>query len=760
MFARMVADKRGVDDLTKDFVAESLEGLDRMEQCLAELERRPDDAELVAEIFRAVHTIKGGTGFLGFGRLEALAHVGESLLCALRAGHIQVTAALIDGLLALLDGLRSILDLIVITGGEGQRSSDDDFELTAQLMSLNLSERVATVVPVARDADEGVAVGEQRGHVQAPSRTGGLAEQERRDGMDPQDHAETLVGRFDAAESRVARHSGEKTLRVDVDVLNRMMNLVGELVLTRNAILQSACGTESFGELGRRLDAVTSDLRETVMRARMQPLGQLFAKFPRMVRDLSVICGRRVRIEFDGEETGLDKGLLESIRDPLTHAIRNAVDHGIEPPEVRVAAGKPAEGLLRLSACHQNGAVVIELSDDGAGIAVDRVLRKAVERGLVTAEQAARMCDRDALRLIFAAGFSMASEVTTVSGRGVGMDVIRENLERVGGTVEVESQVGLGTTVRMRVPLTLAIVPALIVRSSGRSFALPQGALLELVYVHEQEMACAIHRIGNAELYRLRERLIPLLRLSRLLQMEDTTQRRGMTIAFVEVNGCRYGLVVDELVAPEEIVVKSLSSALRLSGLFAGATMLGNGTLALILDVAAIGKRHGVSAVVRSAWTEPAPAGELAGKQLQATQPLMVYEVERATRQGSQVEKVALPLTAVERIESFERKQIEFAGGRPMLRYRQELLAVRDDGDVLGRCGGAQVTVLICSSTRADEGRLAVVVERVLEVCAGACVSDVRGSRGGQVGLVNDAVMLIGNGQDAGLQQDWLQEAV
>ncbi len=257
----------------------------------------------------------------------------------------------------------------------------------------------------------------------------------------------------------------------------------------------------NFPELARRLDSVTADLRETVMQARMQPVGHLFGKFPRMVRDLARTCGREVRIEFFGQETGLDKSLLEAIKDPLTHAVRNAVDHGIEPPEARVMAGKPSEGCLRLRAFHQSGSVVIEVSDDGAGIAMERVLVKAVERGLVTSEQASEMTEREALQLIFLPGFSTAAAVTTVSGRGVGMDVVRANVERVGGSVELESKVGMGTTLRLRVPLTLAIVPALVVRSGGQSFALPQSALVELVYVPQRDAKTSVERVGAAEVY-------------------------------------------------------------------------------------------------------------------------------------------------------------------------------------------------------------------------------------------------------------------
>lgn len=708
-----VPDKRDVDDLTKEFLAESQEGLDRMERCLTELESRPEDTgALVGEIFRAVHTIKGTTGFLGFDRLEKLAHAGEHLLGSLRDGKLAVTSELISGLLRLMDGLRAILNLIEETGGEGTRAGDEDSELIAELAELNGA---------------------------APAKTEEAPSHELAVVGDAQ--PEASVARQAAASSATASGAGsnDKTLRIDVDVLNRMMNLVGELVLTRNQMLQSGMEAANFPELARRLDSVTADLRETVMQARMQPVGNLFGKFPRMVRDLARTCGRDVRIEFSGQETGLDKSLLEAIKDPLTHAVRNAVDHGIEAPADRVLAGKPAEGVLRLRAFHEGGSVVIEVADDGAGISMEKVLKKALERGLVSEEQATSMSEREALHLIFLPGFSTAAAVTTVSGRGVGMDVVRANVEKVGGSVELESKVGMGTTLRLRVPLTLAIVPALVVRSGGQSFALPQSALVELVYVPRREAEQAVERIGAAAVYRLRERLLPMVWLARLLGMDmnATEESHGFYMAVLEAEGCRYGLVVDDLLAPEEIVVKPLSPVLREIGLFSGATVLGNGTLALILDIATTAARAGVKPTEERA--DEAETVEVKA-QVESEHQFLIFE-DRAR------ERTAVPLNVVERIESVPLAQVEYAGGRALLQYRGELLPLTDEGNVLAELeaegtGEVLATVLICAGVGA-RSRKGMVVRRVLDVSTGAVLDRDETTGGMELAIVKEKLTTV-----------------
>ncbi len=486
-----------MDDLTREFLIESQEGLDRMERCMTELETQPQDTALLAEIFRSVHTIKGTTGFLGFKRLEKLAHAGENLLGLLREGKLAADGAMITGLLELLDGLRSILKSIDAGCDEGE---DEDGVLIGRLEALQAPKTahakarrpargragkaaapgpVHAAEPAARPEPSAQAVRPP----QIESKAGAVAPVAQA-AVEPVAQA---VSATDAAETHGPAASpapvsaAESTLRVDVTLLNRMMNLVGELVLTRNQVLQATAADPNMTLLSRRLDMVTADLRESVMKARMQPVSNIFSKMPRIVRDLSHTLDRRVRLQMEGQDTELDKSLLEAIKDPLTHAVRNAMDHGIEPPAAREAAGKDPEGVLKLRASHEGSHVVIEISDDGAGIAVDKVRQKAIERGAIAADHAQHLSERESLQLIFLPGLSTAAAVTNVSGRGVGMDVVRTNVEKIGGKVEIDSRAGKGTTLRLRIPLTLAIIPAQIVRRLNQRFALPQGAQLELV---------------------------------------------------------------------------------------------------------------------------------------------------------------------------------------------------------------------------------------------------------------------------------------
>jgi two-component system chemotaxis sensor kinase CheA len=549
---------------------------------------------------------------------------------------------------------------------------------------------------------------------------------------------------------------------VDVTLLNRMMNLVGELVLTRNQVLQATSADPNMTLLTRRLDMVTADLRESVMKARMQPVSNIFSKMPRLVRDLSQSLGRRVRLQVEGQDTELDKSLLEAIKDPLTHAVRNSLDHGIEMPDVRIAAGKNPEGTLKLRATQEGSHVIIEVYDDGAGIAVEKIRQKAIERGLITPERAAHMAERELLQLIFVPGFSTAAAVTNVSGRGVGMDVVRTNVEKIGGKVEIDSRAGKGTTLRMRIPLTLAIIPALIVRSINQSFALPQGALSELVHIPPEQAATAIEWIENAPLYRLRGKLLPLVFLDRLLmpgvEHKIATERDNF-IAVLDADGRRFGLVVDGLADPEEIVVKPLSGVLKDIGLFSGATVLGNADLALILDPGSIAMKAGVT--LRDEDAALADEGEAVSG---AAKNLEYLLVEAAGRQA------AVPLTDVLRIEQLPLSRIEYVGYRPVLNFEGQLLPVEDSGGVLAAVEGnpqAQIIVVVC---REGNRHVGIAVSHVLDVAAGGDLFEAgTNQRTGGVTLLKsrvtgvvdlDAVAPLPAGEQARAEWSQMEETV
>ena len=658
-----------VDELTQEFLAESADGLDRMERCLTELERHPGDRELVAEVFRVLHTIKGATGFLGFARLERMAHAGESLLGAVRDGRVAVTSGLVTVLLMLLDELRGVLRCVAGTGGEGQQGE----------------------AAVRRVLAELEAAGKE-----APA-----AEVERK-------------------EPRQVNWQPEKSLRVEVEVLNRMMNLVGDLVLTRNRLLHVETGGE-VAELAQQLDCVTAELRETVMRARLQPVGRVFARVPRIVRELARECRKSVRVECVGSETGLDKGLLETVKEALTHAVRNAVDHGVESADRRVAAGKPAEGVVTLRAKQGHGWVLIEVEDDGAGMHPERIRAVAVERGVCLAEQAAAMDDEEALQMIFVPGFSTAAEVTKVSGRGVGMDVVKTVAEEAGGSVEVESRVGVGTTVRLRLPLTLAIVSALVVRAAGERFCVPQQTLTELVWL---ESRARVDRLGEGAVYRLRDELLPVVWLGETLGLGAMAEGAGFYLAVMEGEDYRFGLAVEEIEAPEEIVVKPLSPVLREVEVFSGAAVLGCGELAMILQIGGVAARAGVAGVRRAA----VPVGAVR----EPWPEFLVFESGR-TRQ-----RMGIALSEVDGVVQVRREEVECVEGKTFWQGPGGLVSVEDEGGLLDG-GHADVTVVMQRGAAGRRQR-GFTVGGALDLCEGKRCEGDDADESGWLGVVDGRV--------------------
>ncbi len=740
-----------MDELTREFLIESQDGLDRMERCLTDLEVRPHDAELLGEIFRSVHTIKGTTGFLGFKRLERLAHAGENLLGLLRDGKLSANQAIITGLLELMDVLRGILKSIEIESHEG---TADDSILIARLHELQ--QPLGVAVPVHAHS-KSATIEATAGSIALQSAPPPLppailepqvapAPQPPPAGRTPQAPPVPAVSEISAEPATKGKvvNASDSTLRVDVILLNRMMNLVGELVLTRNQIVQATAQDPSLTLLSRRLDMVTADLRESVMKARMQPVSNVFSKFPRIIRDLSQALNRKVRLVLEGQDTELDKSLLEAIKDPLTHAVRNSLDHGIEPPDVRIANGKDPEGILRLRAYQESSHVIIEVSDDGAGISVERVRAKAIERGLITIERAAQLAERELFQLIFLPGFSTAEAITNVSGRGVGMDVVRTNVEKIGGKVELDSKPGKGTILRLRIPLTLAIIPALIVRTLDQSFALPQGTLSELVHIPPEKVATAIEWMQGAALYRLRGKLLPLIFLNQMLspgaatlssEIVQSGPSRDRFIAVLDADGRKFGLVVDGLADPEEIVVKPLSAVLKTIGLYSGATVLGSGDLALILDPASIATRAGVPMAIE----EESRVEEIVEEEsmLSSSRFLLVEAAQR---------RAAIPLGDVLRIERIPISRLEYIGYQPVLNFEGQLLPVEDSAGLITAADGnpeAQITVVVC---REGNRQVGIAVSHVLDVAVGDNLVEA-GSRNPTAGvtLLKDQVTGIVN---------------
>src|SRR4051794_4302 len=585
-----------MDEIVHEFLVESHENLDQLDQDLVALEQEPDSRTLLGSVFRTIHTIKGTSGFLAFPTLEKLTHNGEGLLSLLRDGRLVLTPEITSVLLELVDGVREILRNIEADGTEGDLNIT---RLLARLAALANGEALPPEIPVASANPDGTPLFGQalveQGVVSPEDITLGLMEQsvgdQRRLGeilvehgaVSPEDLSQVLgLG----ADGR--RSVADSSVRVDVDVLDNLMRLVGEMVLTRNQIAGKVLATsdQAVARNWQRLNVIATDLQQGVMKARMQPIENVWSKLPRIVRDLSVFVGKQVRLEMVGAETELDRSVIEAIKDPLTHLVRNALDHGIESPKLRAARGKPVEGRLTLRAFHDGGQVNLEVSDDGAGIEPDNIGAKAVERGLITVDQLATMSERDMVNLIFLPGFSTAEQVTNISGRGVGMDVVKTNMERIGGSVDVSAVPGTGTTFRIKIPLTLAIVSSIIVTSDDMRLAIPQASLLEIVRIEADVLSSRVEHISGAPVFRLRDSLLPMVFLRQALGQPATdTGDEGLFIVVLGNQDRAYGLVVDHVVDTEEIVVRPLSAYLKEIQECSGVTMLADGPPAMIVDV-------------------------------------------------------------------------------------------------------------------------------------------------------------------------------
>ncbi len=709
-----------MDDLLSEFLTETGESIAVLDVELVKLEQSPDPAVL-QNIFRLVHTIKGTCGFLGLPRLEHVAHASENVLGKFRDGELTVTPSIITLILGAIDRIKAILshleqtesepdgndqDLIdqlnaVAEGGEA-KAEPKKAKVKAEKPKVEIKaapEPEPEPEPVREPEPEPeVAAGEA--HEEAPVRSNVPANTAQPPAVRDGGNQLSAEGPKDSAVAA-------QTIRVNVELLENLMTLVSELVLTRNQLLQMVRGRDDseFTAPLQRLSHITTDLQEGVMKTRMQPIGNAWAKLPRIVRDLSVEMGKKIDLQMLGAETELDRQVLELIKDPLTHMVRNSADHGLEPPNERKMAGKPEIGKIVLNAYHEGGHIIIEISDDGRGLNIERIKAKVLQNGLATEAEVESMTAQQIQQFIFKAGLSTAEKVTSVSGRGVGMDVVRTNIERIGGTVEMKSQPGRGSTFIIKIPLTLAIVSALIVECAEERFAIPQISVLELVRVTANSEH-GIEMINNAPVLRLRDRLLPLVSLKKLLKLNDDkdAERQETFIVVTQVGTYTFGIIVDRVFDTEEIVVKPVAPILRHITMFSGNTILGDGSVIMILDPNGIASSTGESGMLGGG--QAAEATTARDSHSDSKTSLLVF---RAC--GDDLK--AVPLALVARLEEIDVKDIEHSHGKPMVQYRGHLMPLLSvDGSTNFRAEGRQ-PVLVFSDR---DHTMGLVVEEIVDI--------------------------------------------
>ncbi len=693
-------------ELLQDLVTESQEGLDVFDRELLALERGESSTEGLNNLFRVAHTIKGTSGCLGLSQIETLAHYGESVLSLMRDGRIAPGREIVGVLLRYADTLRGLLRSLAQHGAE---LPDDHTRLIRDLQTLS---EASAAVPAGPEPSG--RFGEPDRPLPSRPPTAAILAAPHSLATSVAEVAVETHPASPVAAAPAAPQPSETAVRVDVQLLDRLMDLVGELVLARNQIMQFAGQQADAGLLGatQRLNMITTRLQESVLKTRMQPISSIWSRFPRIVRDLSQDLGKKVELVMEGKETELDRTIIEAIKDPLTHMLRNALDHGLETPEARRAAGKPEEGRLSLRAFHQGGQVNIEMADDGAGVHREKILSRAIGRGLVTAGQASSLTDREVYALLFAPGFSTAEKVTNLSGRGVGMDVVKRNVEKIGGSVDLQSEPGRSTTLRIKIPLTLAIIPALIVECAGSRYAIPQSSLLELVRLDPESGAQPIEYIDSIPVYRLRGNLLPLIYLSQELGLAgvDRDAQGVVFILVLQSEGCQFGLVVDGIRDTEEIVVKPIGKQLKDLSVYAGATIMGDGLVALILDIPGLARRAKVVSDVRAGAQEARSREEQARSKSSGgavgtqAQSLLLF----STAAGGQA---AIPLSRVARLEEISPSHVEHSGEHEVIQYRGEIMPLirltRNSFDPDGK-----LQVVVCSY---GESRVGLVVERILD---------------------------------------------
>jgi two-component system, chemotaxis family, sensor kinase CheA len=721
-----------MDDLLREFLTETNESLDTVDVELVRFEQDPNNAKILANIFRLVHTIKGTCGFLGLPRLEALAHAAETLMGRFRDG-LPVTGPAVTLILSTIDRVKQLLDELE---QNQQEPAGEDRDLIEQLEQMVRIGAASSAEPVKEPEAASGALAFQV--LQRPLRPGEVSLDDlerafRETAVEPapvekpasstaggpsaqpapakaaraaaasKPDVPTVVPDEERSEIKVANQS----IRVNVETLEQLMTMVSELVLTRNQLLEIVRRHEDseFKVPLQRLSNVTAELQEGVMKTRMQPIGNAWQKLPRVVRDLAGELGKHIELEMHGADTELDRQVLDLIKDPLTHMVRNSADHGLETSEERRALGKPEKGTIRLSAYHEGGHIIIEIADDGRGLDTEKIKAKVISTGLASEAEIEKMSEAEIHKFIFAAGFSTAPKVTSVSGRGVGMDVVRTNIDLIGGTIDVKSVPSEGSSFTIKIPLTLAIVSALIVEAGGDRFAIPQLSVIELVRA-QSNSDHRIERIKETPVLRLRNKLLPLIHLKKLLKMEDGPggEPENGFIVVTQVGNQTFGIVVDGVFHTEEIVVKPMSTKLRHINMFSGNTILGDGSVIMIIDPNGIARGVGTS-TTRALASEEEASGAGRGANDNTTSFLIF-------RAGSAQPK-AVPLSLVTRLEEIDATKIEISSGRHMVQYRGGLMPlVTVSPNATVRTEGVQPMLVF-----SDEGRsMGLVVDQIVDI--------------------------------------------
>ncbi len=783
-----------MDDLLRDFLTETNENLDVADTQLIKFEQDPSNAEILNNIFRLVHTIKGTCGFIGLTRLASLAHAAETLMDRFREG-MPVTSDAVGLVLSTIDRIKEILAGLEASEGIEPTGNDDD--LISQLIAMANGEapKAAAKSPAKAGAAKASkaepakpeAAKPEPAKAEAPKPAAAPVQTLERDLMpgevsldelermfretpvDPpkppkapappkalEKAVEKVIAPPAAANDEGGPHGSvsSQTIRVNVDALEHLMTTISELVLTRNQLLEIARRSEDneYKVSLQRLSTVTAELQTAVMQTRMQPVGNAWQKLPRLVRDLSNDLGKYIDLEQTGADTELDRQVLDLIKDPLIHMVRNSADHGLETPAERIRAGKSERGLIRLAAYHQGGQIVIEVGDNGRGLDVARIRAKAIENGLTTEAEVSKMSDAQVYRFIFQPGFSTAAKVTSVSGRGVGMDVVRSNIEQIGGTVDVRSKLGEGSTFTIKIPLTLAILPALIVAVGQERFAIPQLAVVELVRA-QAGSEHVIEQLKGAPVMRLRETLLPIVRLAELLGTKpaEATDASSGFVVVMRVGGQVFGLVVDTVCQTEEIVVKPMSSKLRGVAIFSGCTILGDGRVIMIVDPNGVAQ----AATFASEATGPGEGRDVAeGEKSDAELVSMLI-----VRAGSDEPK-AVPLSLITRLEEVEAKSVEYANGQQVFQYRGDLIPLVPAAE--GMPLKTEGTLLVLVFTEGERS-MGLVVDEIVDIVEDRLniqlASDVPGAFG--AAIINGAataVLDVGHFLAAGFK-DWFDRA-